>query len=69
MVKEVKKKISLEEDESEEDKDKRIYDYAKKLKQQFKIDLTTKRISFTEFSIKMDKIERFIKYYESKYNI
>ena len=60
-------KISTEKNESEEDKDKRIYEYAKKLKLQFKKDLTSKSINFKEFSEKMDLIERFIEYYETEY--
>lgn len=55
--------------ESENEKNKRIYEYAKILKIQLKKDLTSKSINFDEFSIKIDKIERFIEYYESKYKV
>jgi hypothetical protein len=60
-------KISIVKNESEEDKDKRIYEYAKKLKLQFEKDLISKSINFTEFSEKMDLVERFIEYYETEY--
>ena len=60
-------KISTEKNESEADKDKRIYEYAKQLKLQFEKDLTSKSINFKEFSEKMDSIERFIEYYETEY--
>jgi len=43
-------KISILESESEEDKNKRVYEQAKKLKIQLKKDVTSKSISFEEFS-------------------
>ena len=61
--------ISVKESDSEEDKNKKIYEHAKKLQIQLKKDLTSKSIGFEEFSEKINKIERFIAYYESKYNI
>lgn len=54
-------KVSIE-NESEENRNKRIYRYEKILREELKNDISSKRINFQEYSSKIYKIERFIKY-------
>lgn len=64
-------KISIEKDKSESESEKRkdtiTYKNAKRLKEQLVVDLREKRIGFIEFNENMDIIERFIQYYQFKY--
>jgi hypothetical protein len=53
--------------ESEEEKDLKIYSYALRLQKVLPLDLSNNRITQESYNEKMSKIQNFINYYETTY--